>query len=501
MKRNLIYVLSLLLLFLIIGCSNRSSEKERETLDATITDIRHGEVYKNRKIDDVLLVSTNAYYRAKEIGYDRGMLGALGLIADNELMKGDTKRALKSATEGISLAEKMGESDLHTQLLCVKGLALLDQSYMEDGKQLLLQALAKSATIKDPDAQHWRKQNIYISMVNLFDGRYSEFPADLDSVATYHQLAYNETQKVSPKSPMYHRSRIQGQYLLALKILDSSSKPIDGKLLNQAYRYIEQGESLAREQNYKDWIAFGLLFKGIILSEKGLHKEALNFYLQAEPTLRYLGVYYELNTALKLISDSYGALNDHKNQSTYLKLAASISDSLHTKEKDAVRENNLISKGNSTSSLSYMQLILVFLFVLFISLAIFIIKKRKQAINDLTEEISNEFVNHVDSSEGNKIDMEKLKDVIALAKSSNELFYFSFLELYPDFNKKLLEKNPLLTTSDTEFCAFLKLNFDTKEIARYRNMSVRSVESKKYRIRKKIGLTKDDDIYAYFMNF
>ncbi|MFP3594729.1 helix-turn-helix transcriptional regulator, partial [Chryseobacterium sp. SIMBA_038] len=52
---------------------------------------------------------------------------------------------------------------------------------------------------------------------------------------------------------------------------------------------------------------------------------------------------------------------------------------------------------------------------------------------------------------------------------------------------------PDLNVGDLTFCALVRLNFSNKEIAQYGTMSVRTVESKKYRLRKKIGLPTNTD--------
>jgi DNA-binding CsgD family transcriptional regulator len=93
-----------------------------------------------------------------------------------------------------------------------------------------------------------------------------------------------------------------------------------------------------------------------------------------------------------------------------------------------------------------------------------------------------------------------LNNVIELAKNNDKSFHIKFSELFPEFNQKLLEVNPQLTHSDLEYCALIKLKFDTKEIAIYKNTSISSVESKKYRIRKKLCIRTDENMYTWMIN-
>jgi FixJ family two-component response regulator len=66
--------------------------------------------------------------------------------------------------------------------------------------------------------------------------------------------------------------------------------------------------------------------------------------------------------------------------------------------------------------------------------------------------------------------------------------------LYPEFYNNLTSKYPNLNAGDIKLCAFLKLDFSNKQIAEYEHISVRTVESKKYRLRKKLELSKEIDL-------
>ena len=50
---------------------------------------------------------------------------------------------------------------------------------------------------------------------------------------------------------------------------------------------------------------------------------------------------------------------------------------------------------------------------------------------------------------------------------------------------------PELNVSDKKLCAYLKMDLSSKDIAPLLNMSVRSVETNRYRLRKKMDLDRD----------
>lgn len=88
-----------------------------------------------------------------------------------------------------------------------------------------------------------------------------------------------------------------------------------------------------------------------------------------------------------------------------------------------------------------------------------------------------------------------------LAMNKNSLFITYFKSEFPDFFDKILQAYPSLISSELEICALLKINLTTKEIATATNTTIRAVENKKYRIRKKINLPSESDLNLYIINF
>ena len=69
-----------------------------------------------------------------------------------------------------------------------------------------------------------------------------------------------------------------------------------------------------------------------------------------------------------------------------------------------------------------------------------------------------------------------------------KFFEDAFNNADQNFLKNLKKLHPNLTRSDLKLCAYLRLNLSTKEIAPLFGISVRSVEIKRYRLRKKMDL-------------
>ncbi|MFC4199068.1 helix-turn-helix transcriptional regulator [Pedobacter jamesrossensis] len=116
------------------------------------------------------------------------------------------------------------------------------------------------------------------------------------------------------------------------------------------------------------------------------------------------------------------------------------------------------------------------------------IERAHQKINDLVKKAE------INNGAQSPAKTEELKDIVQLAVENNPAFFIKFNEFDTEFSKKLLSIAPNLIAAEVEFCALLRLNFETKEIARYTKSSVRAVEGKKYRIRKKIGIPSVTDL-------
>ena len=81
-----------------------------------------------------------------------------------------------------------------------------------------------------------------------------------------------------------------------------------------------------------------------------------------------------------------------------------------------------------------------------------------------------------------------------------EFFEQAFNHADKKFFKRIKEKHPALTPNDLRLCVYLRLNLSSKEIAPLLNISARSVEIKRYRLRKKLDLERDINLSEYVIN-
>ena len=69
-----------------------------------------------------------------------------------------------------------------------------------------------------------------------------------------------------------------------------------------------------------------------------------------------------------------------------------------------------------------------------------------------------------------------------------DVFQNNFDLIHEKFFRNLRERYPSLTATDLRFCALLRLNLSTKDIAQMTNLTIRGVEAARYRLRKKLDI-------------
>ena len=133
-------------------------------------------------------------------------------------------------------------------------------------------------------------------------------------------------------------------------------------------------------------------------------------------------------------------------------------------------------------------------------------KNRELAISTMSMIKKNEFLNSI-KDELTKIkeaptEIKRVLRIINKNLNNNDDWKFfeeAFNNADKDFLKKIKEKHPSLTPNDLKLCAYLRLNLSSKEIAPLFSISIKSVEVKRYRLRKKMDLSRDESLTSYIL--
>ena len=108
------------------------------------------------------------------------------------------------------------------------------------------------------------------------------------------------------------------------------------------------------------------------------------------------------------------------------------------------------------------------------------------------------------NASNDQVDRKTLKKLIAQNLSTEkdtEEFNANIESLNDSFFLILGEKFPKLTKNDKRLCALLRLNLSSKEIASIQNISPNSVDVNRYRLRKKLDITTDEDLSEFLNAF
>ena len=132
-------------------------------------------------------------------------------------------------------------------------------------------------------------------------------------------------------------------------------------------------------------------------------------------------------------------------------------------------------------------------------------KNRELGLSTMTLIRKNEFLGAL-KKELNALEKGKELDRIIKIIDRNinntedwKFFEEAFNNADKDFLKKIKKKHTVLTPNDLKLCAYLRLNLSSKEIAPLLNISHRSVEVKRYRLRKKMELPHEASLTNYIL--
>jgi len=120
--------------------------------------------------------------------------------------------------------------------------------------------------------------------------------------------------------------------------------------------------------------------------------------------------------------------------------------------------------------------------------------KIREDLNVLLKKIDNEHL----SNEFKKV----LKVLVEDNKTDDhwDQFAHHFDNVHTDFLVLLKNRHPQLTANELKLCAYLRMNLSSKEIAQLMNISIRGVEIGRYRLRKKLGISKETNLFEFLLN-
>lgn len=271
---------------------------------------------------------------------------------------------------------------------------------------------------------------------------------------------------------------------------------------SNAQRYLDK--AIALVEKYQIPVLFNTmqLFGNLELA-KGNYKQAAVFYEKSLANKRKIGIRNGIKNSYRQLADCYREGNLDKAKADEYEMAFSrLNDSLERENRQVVDQvlNQILKlkdEESATKVSKSVRISIIILIVFSIAVAFFVwrvrhnrklLGQKEEALQE-TETINRELTEQIGEN--------KFNNLIDLAKSNNPEFLTLFAELYPQFIQSLKTLDPNIRTTELEFCAMAFLNFSTKNIAEYTFVTVRAVQVRKNRLRKKLEIPSDADFNTW----
>ncbi|MCL1668176.1 tetratricopeptide repeat protein [Elizabethkingia ursingii] len=271
--------------------------------------------------------------------------------------------------------------------------------------------------------------------------------------------------------------------------------------LDSAKVYVESALNKLRDQNNIATVRRNeIYFKvGNYYAQINHYKEAESYYLKAlEINSRTKEIFGSFFTArmCKALADLYKKTGESGKEKQYKDCYYAEKDKLYNAQKEAINIataefiNNVKKREDKAEVKVWLYIAILSIVIVGVGgysyLKIRSLRLKKQSLHTqrtkLTEHMSRNLFN----------------ETVELAKAHDPEFLIRFQELNPEFIQKLKILNPSLETSEISFCAMIRLNFTSKEIANCMDIQHASVQQRKRRIRKKLNIPSDVDLYQFF---
>lgn len=480
------------LFFNIAFCSSQEKRTKKE-IDSITNVLWDSKLFNNEGLARL----TELYYQAKEIDYPEGEVRLLVRIADIKAGKIDYVGALEALKNLKPLSLSIGAYEDYISGCGLEAKILFKDGNYSQAKKVLYQAEQYLPKIQDKEKRRKAKIEIYIFLWYNIENSKVPKSSYRDSLLSISKKLYQEAILIENEKHRANRvlfsANLVMKSLILLKRYEEASKYV--KIAGQQIKIV--GENTYIGADYYE--AKGDVEYNYKKNKNYSIDSALANYNKAikiGETILYQARTKELYAKVAKI---YGEKKDKTQQLLFLEKARDLKDSIEIKSNKALDEikpmlytvNNIVTEEEQSSCIKTIIFSLLALFataLVGIGAKKFFLKKNSENKASASE---------ISSEENPQLNSNSINHLTNLALDNDPSFYVTFIETYPDFGKKLLKINPMIKASDIEFCAYIKLNLETKQIATLKKMSVRAVEGKKYRIRKKLDISVDENMYIW----
>lgn len=423
-----------------------------------------------------------AFKECEQIEYSKGTSQSSFLVANALYALGSYQKALEYLL--LSEQEKYSkETPLVNAEICrVKGRIYNALGLKCSSLKEFKEALEHIEKIENNETRHYAKSMAYENLSVAYN-----LLALPDSVFFYLQKDKELLENLDES--VFFRNRINLYVLLGEYYLEQTK-------YDSASWFLNQSLVIAEKYNFP-YVSTTYLNLGNLYAKQNKPDSALICYFRAEENLQKTNLKSEFLPVYMEIAAVYEKIGMPNKAKEYKEKEILLDNEL-AKERLMATENalDILLKAETTKVSDkhkreiYSFTGVFFLLLLTVSGYYFSLLKKKQ------EQLSGK---EAETGELKQKVNESFDEVLAMAKRNDPAFPIRFKEVYPEFSRRLLQKHPDLINSEFSFCAMIFLNLSSKEIAQYTYVEHRSVQTRKYRLRKKIGVSAGTDLHEYFI--
>lgn len=431
-----------------------------------------------------------AYNASMESNYEVGISMSLIGMGHSIGRLENFKEALSCATKGRNIAKSINNDSLVLYANYLTAIYYGKTGLNIKAVDLIDDCFKRIDNLSDGSSKHYFKALLYTSKAGFSAGLKNK-PSS-NEFLFWHRKAFYHFSKVKQliSNPSFNNV---GICFNELNQLDSAKFYFEKglrfakkKKLTAEIEYINLADVHIKLKDYQ--VAMRYLDSSIVIS-----KQKKIYYLLAESHLLFDEIYSQLGNNDKAFfhHNNFLKYNDSAEVVERNRIVETV-DYLITTEQD--EKDSILTKHYKSIAF----FILIIIIQALISLYLY---RNRNFLKKESFEIVNQL--QLKSSEINSLKQKvssSYSEVIELAKKNDPLFISFFKELYPDFYKKLIDLQPNLTLTEQKVCFYIKLKFSSKEIADYTFVSIKAIQNRKNRLRKRLNICERDDIYKWFDN-
>lgn len=471
------YILSFLLFQVVAYPVIAQKMEAKQELQYTDSDSYNS---SPRDFEQMLIRADSTILQARKLNLPRAELSGLGDKCRYFAGVYDFTNLLKTAQILFEKATEYNNPRYQAIAKKFRSDAFLSMNLFDEALKELDEGLNLINRITQPNSAIIRaKADLWAGYANYYMRQ-----EDYKNKLKYIKLAGEEYNKIT--DPDQRQRLLYIHYSNLAGVFDELDQP------DSASYYALFSEALASKEFCSNTIRqINLAVLGSASMKTEDYTAALQYFKEAEK-LEARHNYLNILQIYNLVIESYHAMGREDSALVYVAKRDSLKLAVSENQNQSLRYlfRNQEDKAIQNPAV-YLIAAVVILLTLF---GFYVIRKRRKLLSDPYKEY-NLAARNTNAERIPESDYSKLSEML---KHNDPLFLTYFDEVFPEFSTTLSEITPEISTTDLEFCAILKLKIPTKDIARYRHISPKTVQNRKYLIRKKLNIPPEVDTYKWF---